>query len=77
MSKPGVYRSDVDGHLFVLNTEPALSVTCVVCMETCAVLDHKLSEFGKAAENFVNKHGALDEFIASSIAELVPPRQSK
>ena len=69
--KPGVYRSDVSGHLFVLKTEP-LSVTCVACVETCTRADYKtLVEFKKAAFVFVEKHGALDGWIADSLLGLV------
>jgi hypothetical protein len=71
MIEPGVYKSDVLGHLFVLKFEP-LSVTCVVCIESCARANHKTqAEFAKSAAEFVNKHGALDERIASNLTELV------
>ena len=76
MTPPGVYRSDVDGHLFVLKTNP-LRVSCVVCMESCAPGDYKTpSESRKAAEAFTSKHGYLDEKIADNIAELIPPRKA-
>lgn len=68
--EPGVYRSDVEGHLLVLK-EP-LAVACVVCAEACVRADYKLgSEFQKAAKAFVDKHGALDERIGNSILELI------
>jgi hypothetical protein len=76
MSEPGVYRSDVEGHLLVLQLNP-VAVTCVVCVETCSRAQHKtLLQFRPAALAFVSKHGALDERIASSIAELIPPRKA-
>jgi hypothetical protein len=70
-SKPGVWRSDVEGHLLVLKLEP-VSVTCVVCMETCAPDQSKSPK--QAAEQFTSKHGYLGEWIANNIAELIPPR---
>lgn len=77
MDEPGVYHSDVDGHLFVLKLSPT-SVTCIVCMETCCRSDFKNNpSFKTAATAFVNKHGALDERIADNIAQLIPPRPTK
>lgn len=77
MSDPGVYRSDVDGHLFVLKLDP-VAVTCVICMETCGKADFKTNLlFKAAATEFVNKHGALDERIADNLAQIIPPRTSK
>lgn len=76
MLEPGVYRSDVEGHLLIL--KHPTSVTCIVCMETCARADHKLSsDFEKAAKAFVDKHGALDERIGNSILELISVPLSK
>ncbi len=73
-AEPGVYRSDTEGHFFVLKTNPT-SNTCVVCMETCDRSKFKtLQEFRKAALAFVGEHGALDERIADSLAQIVPPR---
>lgn len=73
-SEPGVYRSDVEGHLLILQTNP-VSVTCVICMETCASRGHKNHKaFREAVATFVSKHGALDERIASTLAEMIPPR---
>jgi hypothetical protein len=72
MSEPGVYRSDVEGHLLVLKLNP-VSVTCVVCVETCSRADYKtLLDFKPAADAFVSKHGALDKRIANTVAELIP-----
>jgi hypothetical protein len=72
MAEPGVYRSDVEGHLLVLKMNP-VSVTCVVCVETCSRAQYKtLLEFRPAAAAFVGKHGALDERIADNILQLVP-----
>jgi len=69
---PGVFRSDVDGHLFVLKLNP-VRVTCVVCMETCDTSAFKGHiERKKAATAFVDKHGALDGKIADSILQLIP-----
>lgn len=77
MTEPGVYRSDVDGHFFVLKLHP-LSITCVVCMETCSESQFKNRlEYRQGAEAFTSKHGYLDERIASSIVEIIPPRQLK
>lgn len=77
MIDPGVYRSDVDGHLFVLKLRP-LFITCVVCMETCSESQFKnLTEYRQGAAAFTSKHGYLDERIASSIAEIIPARKSK
>jgi hypothetical protein len=76
MNEPGVYRSDVDGHLFVLKFP--ISVTCVICMETCRREDYKTNLLFKAAAiEFVNKHGALDERIADNLAQIIPPRSVK
>jgi hypothetical protein len=77
MTEPGVYRSDVEGHLFVLKLYP-LSITCVVCMETCSQSQFKnLSEYRLGAAAFTSRHGYLDERIANSIVEIIPPRESK
>lgn len=77
MIEPGVYRSDVEGHLFVLKLHP-LSITCVVCMETCTDSQFKnLTEYRLGAAAFTSKHGYLDERIASTIVEIIPPRKSK
>jgi len=76
VSEPGVYRSDVEGHLLVLKLNP-VSVTCVVCVETCCRDQHKtLLQFRPAAEAFVGKHGALGERIANNVAELIPTRKA-
>lgn len=76
MVEAGVYRSDVDGHLFILKLNP-ISVTCIICMETCDRSHHKNKDlFKTAATAFVSKHGALDERIANNIAELIPPRST-
>lgn len=77
MTESGVYRSDVEGHLFVLKLHP-LSITCAVCMENCSQSQFKnLSEYRLGAAAFTSKHGYLDERIANSIVEIIPPRQSK
>lgn len=69
----GVWRSDVLGHLLILKIDP-VSVTCIVCIETCSRLDYKTTKnFKEAAEKFVSKHGALHQRISNSIADLVPP----
>jgi len=68
----GVFRSDVDGHLFVLKLNP-VRVTCVVCMETCDTSAFKGHiERKKAATAFVDKHGALDGKVADSLLQLIP-----
>ena len=74
---PGVYRSDVDGHLFVLKRDP-ISVTCVICMETCSRSDYKtMVGFRPAAAAFVAAHGALDGRVADNLAQIIPPRTAK
>lgn len=73
MNEPGVYRSDVDGHLFVLKLDP-VSVTCVTCMATCdRSAFHTRLEFRDAATAFVSAHGALDERLADNLAQIIPP----
>jgi hypothetical protein len=73
-STPGVYRSDIDGHLLVLQLNP-VRVTCVVCVETSSRSQFKTNlDFKKAALAFVDKHGALDERIADNIGDLIPPK---
>lgn len=68
--KPGVYRSDVEGHVLVLKLNP-VSVTCIVCIESCNKADFKFfADFEKAAKDFVDKHGALDKHIADSVLDL-------
>ena len=75
--KPGVWRSDVEGHLLVLALDP-LVVTCVACLEACRPSDYKFdSGFAAAAQAFVAKHGALHERLADSVMRLVPPRAAK
>jgi hypothetical protein len=71
MNEPGVYRSDVAGHLLVLKLNP-VRVTCIVCMETCDPSGLKNQERKPAAAAFVEKHGALDTWIADSILQLIP-----
>jgi hypothetical protein len=72
MIEPGIYRSDVDGHLFMLKIDPLL-ITCVVCIEACDRSKFKtLQEFRQAALAFVNKHGALDERLADNLAQILP-----
>jgi hypothetical protein len=76
-SEPGVYRSDLDGHLFVLKLNPT-AVTCVICMKTCDRSAFKNNlQFKDAALAFTNEHGFLDERIASDLAEIIPPRSVK
>lgn len=77
MTQPGVFRSDLDGHLFVLKLHP-VSLTCVVCMETCDRSNFKNNpSFKTAAATFTSKHGYLDERIANDFAEIIPPRTMK
>jgi len=77
MTEPGVWRSDVEGHLFVLKMKPTV-ITCITCMETCARDAHtNFTSFAKAAVAFVEKHGALDVKIADSILQLIPPTASE
>lgn len=71
MNEPGVYRSDVPGHLLVLKLKPT-RVTCIACMETCDCSAYKTRELRPAVTAFVAKHGALDSKIADSILQLVP-----
>ncbi len=69
--KPGVYLSDVVGHLLILKKDP-VSVTCVSCVETCDRSKFRgMAEFAGEAANFVSKHGALDRWIAEDIGEIV------
>jgi hypothetical protein len=69
---PGVYRSDVSGHLFVLKLNP-VRVTCVICMETCDTSAYKgQPDRKKAAAAFMEKHGALDGKIADTLLQLIP-----
>ena len=72
--EPGVYRSDVVGHLFILQPNP-VRVTCIICGETCNRNLYKTTnDFKAAARAFVEKHGALDIKIANNIEELIPPK---
>ena len=70
--EPGIYRSDLEGHLFAL--KHPLQVTCIVCGETCVSSDHGPRQFIVAAIAFVEKHGALDGKIADSILDLIPKK---
>lgn len=77
MTEAGVYRSDVDGHLFVLKVHPVI-ITCVICMKSCDRSDYKNNLlFKTAALAFTNEHGFLDERIANNLAEIIPPRSTK
>lgn len=74
---PGVYRSDLDGHLFVLKLNPVV-LTCVICMKSCDLSGFKsFKEFQQAAITFTNEHGFLDGRIANNLAEIIPPRPVK
>jgi hypothetical protein len=76
-SEPGVYRSDLDGHLFVLKVHPVI-LTCVICMKSCDRSNYKNHLlFKDAAAAFTNEHGFLDERIGSNLAEIIPPRSTK
>jgi hypothetical protein len=68
----GVYRSEAEGHLYLLKSSPT-RVTCVVCMETCDTsLAKNYDQRKKAADEFTAKHGYLGEKIADSILQLIP-----
>ncbi len=76
-TEPGVYRSDLDGHLFVLKTNPVV-LSCVICMKSCDRSTFKNNiAFKDGAIAFTNEHGFLDERIASNLAEIIPHRTSK
>ena len=76
-SEPGVYRSDLDGHLFVLKLNPVI-ITCVICMKSCDRSTFKnFLVFKDGAIAFTNEHGFLDERIANDLAEIIPPRTPK
>ena len=64
--KPGLYNSDVDGHLLLLERDPT-RVTCVICKETCEAKK-------TAAQAFIAKHGYLAELIAPSLQEYLYQR---
>jgi hypothetical protein len=69
--EPGVYTTDVSGHLVLLQREP-YQATCLVCVETCAEKDYQFSsQFAGAAMNFVDKHGGLKDKIAETVLDLV------
>jgi hypothetical protein len=68
----GVYRSETEGHLYILKASPIV-VTCIVCMETCDTsLAKNYDQRKKAAEAFTEKHGYLGDKIADSILQLIP-----
>ena len=76
-TEPGVFRSDLDGHLFVLKINP-VALTCVICMKSCDRSTFKNNiAFKEAAVTFTNEHGFLDERICNDLAEIIPPRTSK
>lgn len=64
MTKPGLYRSDKDGHLLELKTNP-VSVTCVICKATAQA---------KEATEFVAAHGHLDQYLAVDTNEYLQQR---
>ena len=75
---PGIYTSDVTGHVFNVQFSPTIKVTCLACMESCARADFKtLHQMAEAAKIFVEKHGALDQKIANSIVDLLPEMTMK
>ena len=74
MTEPGVYFSDIENHLFIVQTNP-IRVTCLICIETCDRKDYKTFQcFENAATAFVNKHGALGDRVANGIFDLLPTR---
>lgn len=72
MKGPGVYQSDVEGHLLILKLNP-VSCTCIICAEMCSGANYRrFCDFSAAAKDFVAKHGALSSKIANNIGELIP-----
>lgn len=71
----GIYRSDVEGHLFDIKLNPT-RVTCLVCMETCNC-DLPLRELALAVSRFTVAHGFVDAKVADSILQLIPPSASE
>jgi len=69
-SKPGVYKSDMPGHILVLKWQPT-SVTCITCAELCSSNGIPMSKFRVMAKDFTSKHGYLGEFIADKIEDVL------
>lgn len=68
----GVYRSESDGHLFVMKKHP-VRMTCVICMETCDTSQHKnFRNLVDVVKAFTDKHGYLGDRIADSLLQLIP-----
>jgi hypothetical protein len=73
VAEPGVYRSELDGHLYILKFNP-IRLTCAACSETCNLSEHNVSDRKKIAEAFTTKHGYLGHVkLADSILQLIPP----
>jgi hypothetical protein len=71
ITPPGVYKSDVEGHILILRWSPT-SVTCVTCAELCSQADTKsMREFKEKASAFTAKHGYLGERIADKLEDIL------
>ena len=64
---PGLYRSDVAGHLLLVKVDP-VEVSCVICK------DASCPPRRADAEAFTAKHGYLAERIAPSLQEYLYQR---
>jgi hypothetical protein len=70
-TKPGVYKSDKEGHLLVLRWNPT-SVTCITCAVLCSRADSKsLQDFEVKAKEFTAAHGYLGDFLADKIEDIL------
>jgi hypothetical protein len=66
VTNPGLYRSDIQGHLLLFEKNPT-RVTCLICKES--------AEAKKAqAAAFTAKHGCLDEYLAPDAQEYLYQR---
>jgi hypothetical protein len=61
--KPGLHRSDKNGHLLLFDNDGPLSVmTCAICNETAPATP-------AAASEFTAKHGYLGEWLAPNFQD--------
>lgn len=70
-TKPGVYRSDIEGHILILRWN-STSVTCITCAELCSAGDHVgMTAFKIAAETFTAKHGYLGDYLGENVNDML------
>lgn len=70
LTKPGVYKSDKEGHILILKWSPT-SVTCITCAELCSSAGVHMAKFRQMAKDFTETHGYLGEFVADKIEDIL------